>query len=51
MLRLGTFASRFWPLVLFPSHRCDWFLQFHAKACIRFTPPVRRSPSAQSSGL
>jgi hypothetical protein len=28
----------------------DWFLQFRAKACIRFTPPLRRSPPAQSSG-
>src|SRR5260370_20556986 len=27
------------------------FLQFLATACIRFTPPLRRSPSAQSSGI
>src|SRR5438874_11713010 len=33
-----------------PSHQSDWFLQFHAIACIRFTPSLRRSPSAQSSG-
>ena len=29
----------------------DWFLQFHAKACIRFTPPIRRLPSAQYPGI
>src|SRR5205823_14679017 len=34
-----------------PSHQSDWFLQFHAIACIRFTPSLRRSPSAQSSGI
>src|SRR5439155_18101343 len=50
VLRIGTLASRFWPLGLLPSHQSDWFLQFHAMACIRFTPPLRRSPSAQSSG-
>jgi hypothetical protein len=27
-----------------------WFLQFHAKACIRFTPSIRRPPSALYSG-
>src|SRR5208282_1584656 len=27
-----------------------WFLQFRAKAYVRLTPPLRRSPSAQSSG-
>src|SRR4029077_2332599 len=32
----------------FPSEH--WFLQFRTKACIRLTPPLRRSPSAQSSG-
>src|SRR5271157_5953414 len=40
----------FLPLVLLPWHRSDWFLQFHTKACVRFTPPIRRSPPAQSSG-
>ena len=50
VLRFGTLASRFSPLVLLPWHRSDWFLQFRAKACVRFTPPLRRSPSAQSSG-
>src|SRR6266849_4289258 len=40
----------FWPLGLLPSHRSDWFLQSRATACIRFTPSLRRSPSAQSSG-
>ena len=50
MLRIGTLASRFWPFGLLPSHQNDWFLQFHATGCIRFTPPLRRSPSAQSSG-
>jgi hypothetical protein len=25
----------------------DWFLQFREKARVRFTPPLRRSPSAQ----
>src|ERR1700741_4902325 len=28
----------------------DWFLQFHTKACIRFTPPIRRLLSAQYPG-
>jgi len=51
VLRIGTLASRFSPLGLLPSHQSDWFLQFHAIACIRFTPPLRRSPSAQSSGI
>src|ERR1700758_282688 len=50
VLRIGTLASRFSPLGLLPSHQSDWFLQFHAIACIRFTPPLRRSPSARSSG-
>jgi hypothetical protein len=27
-----------------------WFLQFHAKACVQLTPPIRRLPFAQSSG-
>src|SRR5215471_11258034 len=39
VLRIGTLVSRFWPLALLPSHRSDWFLQFRAIACIRFTPP------------
>ena len=34
-----------------PSHRSDWFLQFRAIACIRFTPSPRRPPPAQSSGI
>jgi hypothetical protein len=38
------------PLELLPWHRNDWFLQFRAKACIRFTPPIRRSPPARSPG-
>ena len=50
MLRIGTLASRFWPFGLLPSRQNDWFLQFHVTACIRFSPPLRRSPSAQSSG-
>src|SRR5207244_6959181 len=50
VLCIGTLASRFWPLGLLPSHQSDWFLQFRATACIRFTPSLRRSPSAQSSG-
>ena len=50
VLRIGTLASRFWPLALLPSHRSDWFLQFRAIACIRVTPPLRRPPPAQSSG-
>ena len=49
-LCVGTLASRFSPLELLPCHQSDWFLQFRAKACIRFTPPPRRSSSAQSSG-
>src|SRR5580698_10363561 len=28
-----------------------WFLQFHIKACVGLTPPIRRLPPAQSSGL
>src|SRR6516162_7963266 len=51
VLRIGTLASRFWPLGLLPSHRSDWFLQFRAIASIRFTPSIRRSPPAQSSGI
>src|SRR5450759_6890 len=49
-------AARRWPrgfvlpLGLLPWHQSDWFLQFRATACIRFTPPLRRSPSAPSSG-
>ncbi|ACE93831.1 hypothetical protein AMK01_PB00134 (plasmid) [Rhizobium sp. N6212] len=27
-----------------------WFLQFRVKACVQLTPPLRRSPPAQSSG-
>src|SRR5207302_151529 len=50
VLRIGTLASRFSPLGLLPSHQSDCFLQFRATACMRFTPPLRRSPSAQSSG-
>jgi hypothetical protein len=50
VLRIGTLASRLSPLGLLPWHRSDWFLQFHAIARIRFTPSLRRSPSAQSSG-
>ena len=50
VLRIGTLASRFWPLALLPSHRSDWFLQFRAIACIRVTPSLRRPPPAQSSG-
>src|SRR5215467_8716050 len=50
VLRIGTLASRFSPLVLLPCHSGHWFLQFHVKASIRFTPPLRRSPSAQSPG-
>src|SRR5262245_47311470 len=54
VLRIGTLASRFSALVLLPWHRSDWFLQFHAIACIRFTPLCagRRPPSHQApSGL
>ena len=50
VLCIGTLASRFLPLALLPCHQRTGLLQFHAKACIRFTPPLRRSPSAQSSG-
>lgn len=46
-LRLGTLASWLPPLVLLPCHRNDWFLQFHTKARVGFTPPVRRSPLAR----
>src|SRR5580765_3349084 len=41
---------RLLPLGFLPWHQSDWFLQFHATACIRFTPSLRRSPSAPSSG-
>jgi hypothetical protein len=44
--RLAVFAACASPL---PSG--GWFLQFRAKACVRLTPPLRRSPSTQSSGL
>jgi hypothetical protein len=44
LLRIGTLASRFWPLALLPLHRSDWFLQFRAIACIRVTPSLRRPP-------
>jgi hypothetical protein len=37
--------------VLLPLHRNGWFLRFHGNACIRFTPPQRRSSLAQSSGV
>ena len=47
---VSTLASRLSPLGLLPWHQNDWFLQFRAKACIRFTPPLRRSPPTQSSG-
>src|SRR5262245_42480130 len=50
VLCFGTLASRCLPLVLLPWHQSAWFLQFHMRASIRFTPPVRRSPSVQSSG-
>ena len=50
VLCIGTLASRFSPLGLLPWHQNDWFLQFHAIASIRFTPPKRRSSSVQSSG-
>src|SRR6266436_1450485 len=40
----------FRPLVLLPWHQESWFLQFRAKACVRLTPSLRRSPSAPSSG-
>jgi len=50
VLRLGTLASRCSPLGLLPCHRSDWFLQFRARACAGVTPPIRRSPPAQSSG-
>src|SRR5204862_5338814 len=50
VLCFGTLASRFSPLELLPWHQSDWFLQFRAKACIQFTPPLRRPSSAQSSG-
>ena len=33
------------PLGLLPCHHGDWFLQFRIKACVSFTPPLRRSPS------
>jgi hypothetical protein len=37
VLGLGTLASRLSPLGLLPFHQSDWFLQFRATACIRFT--------------
>src|SRR3712207_1865921 len=45
--RLGTLASWFLPFVLLPCHRIRWFPQFHTRAQIRFTPPIRRPPPAQ----
>src|SRR4051812_35800103 len=50
VLRIGTLASWWSPLGLLPWHRSDWFLQFRTRACVRVTPPLRRSPPAQSSG-
>src|ERR1700751_2154705 len=50
VLCIGTLASRFSPLALLPCHQRTGLLQFRVEACIRFTPPLRRSPSAQSSG-
>src|ERR1700680_4070523 len=44
VLRIGTLASWLLPLVLLPLHRNDWFPQFHTRAWISFTPPLRRSP-------
>src|SRR5262249_12660375 len=51
VLRFGTLASRFWLLGLLPYHRSNWFLQFRAIACIRFTPSIRRPSPVQSSGI
>src|SRR6185369_4681553 len=59
LLRVGPSqcsASVRWPSRFFaawgllPWHQSDWFLQFHVTAYIRFTPSLRRSPPAQSSG-
>src|SRR3954469_5079242 len=50
VLRIGTLASWLSPLVLLPWHRSDWFPQFRTRAGVGFTPPLRRSPPAQSSG-
>jgi len=51
VLHIGTLASWLQPLVLLPLHWSDWFLQFRLKACVSFTPPLRRSPPTQYSGL
>src|SRR5271166_1343890 len=34
-----------------PFSSGDWFLQFRVKACAQLAPPIRRPPSAQSSGF
>jgi len=49
VLCIGTLASRFWPLGLLPSHQSDWFLQFRATACIRFTPYAGRRPHSHQA--
>src|SRR5215467_8840250 len=51
VLRVGTLALQFWLFGFLPSHRSDWFLQFRAIACIRFTPSIRRPSPVQSSGI
>ena len=50
MLCFGTLASRFSPLVLPPCHQSTGSCSSARKACIQLTPPLRRSPSARSSG-
>src|SRR5260363_352813 len=39
--------SRFQSFVFLPWHQGDWFPQCPIKACIRLTPPIRRTPPAQ----
>jgi len=51
VLRFGTLALQFWLFGFLPLHRSDWFLQFRAIACIRFTPSIRRPSPVQSSGI
>ena len=48
--RIGTQVLVGSPLERLPSHRDDWFPQFHREAWTRLTPPARRTPPGQPSG-
>ena len=48
--RIGTQVLVGSPRERLPSHRDDWFPQFHREAWTRLTPPARRTPPGQPSG-